>query len=156
MGTHLTVLSESYPMNTNMTGLRWFSYFLAFLHWKGWKLEGNLLVTATCLLDFPSSITSITSSGLETKRSVAPWKNTKPKMDMFLYWPPHSKGTHILSGFDTLVSDLYFQLQFFYWRWEKINMFNFFLIHRLLTSFPNCLKLESWPWRLGKLPVTWD
>ena len=24
-GTHLTVLSESSPMNTNMTGLRWFS-----------------------------------------------------------------------------------------------------------------------------------
>ena len=28
MGTHLTVLSESYLMNTNMTGLRWFSDFL--------------------------------------------------------------------------------------------------------------------------------
>ena len=25
MGTHLRVLSESYPMNTNMTGFRWFS-----------------------------------------------------------------------------------------------------------------------------------
>ena len=25
MGTHLRVLNESYPMNTNMTGLRWFS-----------------------------------------------------------------------------------------------------------------------------------
>ena len=24
-GTHLRVLSESYPMNTNMTGFRWFS-----------------------------------------------------------------------------------------------------------------------------------
>ena len=24
MGSHLRVLSESYPMNTNMTGLRWF------------------------------------------------------------------------------------------------------------------------------------
>ena len=23
MGTHLRVLSECYPMNTNMTGLRW-------------------------------------------------------------------------------------------------------------------------------------
>ena len=37
---------------------------------KTWK--SHLLVTATCLLDFPSSITSITSSGLETKRSVHP------------------------------------------------------------------------------------
>ena len=25
MGTHLRVLSESYPMNTNVTGIRWFS-----------------------------------------------------------------------------------------------------------------------------------
>ena len=25
MGTHLRVLSKSYPMKTNMTGLRWFS-----------------------------------------------------------------------------------------------------------------------------------
>ena len=25
MGTHLRVLNESYPMNTNMTGFRWFS-----------------------------------------------------------------------------------------------------------------------------------
>ena len=24
MGTHLGVLNESYPMNTNMTGFRWF------------------------------------------------------------------------------------------------------------------------------------
>ena len=28
MGTHFTVLSESYPMNTNMTGFRWFSKIL--------------------------------------------------------------------------------------------------------------------------------
>lgn len=34
----------------------------------------DLLVTATCLFAFPSSITSITSSGLETKRSVQPWQ----------------------------------------------------------------------------------
>ena len=32
MGTHLNVLSKSYPMNTNMTGLRWFSKSFAFLH----------------------------------------------------------------------------------------------------------------------------
>ena len=34
MGTHLRVLSESYPMNTNMTGLRWFSkIFAAIVPW---------------------------------------------------------------------------------------------------------------------------
>ena len=31
MGTHLRVLSESYPTNTNMTGFRWFSKISAFL-----------------------------------------------------------------------------------------------------------------------------
>ena len=29
MGTYLRVLSESYPMNTNMTGFRWFSKIFA-------------------------------------------------------------------------------------------------------------------------------
>ena len=35
MGTHLKVLSESFPMNTNMTGFRWFSKIFASLchHW---------------------------------------------------------------------------------------------------------------------------
>ena len=28
MGTHLRVFSESYPMDTNMTGFRWFSKIL--------------------------------------------------------------------------------------------------------------------------------
>ena len=31
MGTHLRVLSESYPMNTHMTWFRWFSEIFAFL-----------------------------------------------------------------------------------------------------------------------------
>ena len=31
MGTHLRVLSESYPMNTNMTGFKWFSKIFASL-----------------------------------------------------------------------------------------------------------------------------
>ena len=31
MGTHLRVLSESYPMNTNMKGFRWVSKFFASL-----------------------------------------------------------------------------------------------------------------------------
>ena len=32
MGTHFIVLSERYPMDTNMTGLRWFSIIFASLH----------------------------------------------------------------------------------------------------------------------------
>ena len=31
MGTHLRVLRESYPMNTNMTGFRWFPKIFAIL-----------------------------------------------------------------------------------------------------------------------------
>ena len=31
MGTHPKVLSESYPMNTNMAGFRWFSKVLVYL-----------------------------------------------------------------------------------------------------------------------------
>ena len=31
MGTHWRVLSESYPMNTNMTGFRWFIKIFVFL-----------------------------------------------------------------------------------------------------------------------------
>ena len=44
MGTHLRVLSESYPKNTNMTGFRWFSTIFESLffgrkyiqHENGW------------------------------------------------------------------------------------------------------------------------
>ena len=43
MGTHMRILSESFPMNTNMTGFRWFTRIFASLcfgwksiqHWKG-------------------------------------------------------------------------------------------------------------------------
>ena len=43
LGTHLKVLSSTYPLNTNMTGLRWFSEIFASVcfgrkepqHWKG-------------------------------------------------------------------------------------------------------------------------
>ena len=38
MGTHLRVLSESFPMNTNMTGFRGFSKIFVFLC-LGWKLS---------------------------------------------------------------------------------------------------------------------
>ena len=34
MGTHLRVLGEKFPMNTNMTGFRWFSKIFAFLKAK--------------------------------------------------------------------------------------------------------------------------
>ena len=43
MGTHLRVLSESYPMYTNMTGFRWFSKNLCILVlWTkvAWALKG--------------------------------------------------------------------------------------------------------------------
>ena len=33
MGTHLKVLNESYPMNTNMTGSRCFSKFCVLVLW---------------------------------------------------------------------------------------------------------------------------
>ena len=36
MGTHMRVLSESFPMSTHTTGFRWFSEFFAFLCF-GWK-----------------------------------------------------------------------------------------------------------------------
>lgn len=35
--------------------------------------HGHSLVTATCRLAFPSSMTSRTSSGLDTNLSVQPW-----------------------------------------------------------------------------------
>ena len=31
MGTHLRVLSESSPINTNMTGFRWYSKYICVL-----------------------------------------------------------------------------------------------------------------------------
>ena len=35
MGTHLRVLSEGFPMNTNMPGFRWFSiHFCIVVLWK--------------------------------------------------------------------------------------------------------------------------
>ena len=41
MDTHQSVLNESYPMNTNMTGFKWFSKFFASLCF-GWKLPFNI------------------------------------------------------------------------------------------------------------------
>ena len=47
MGTYLRVLRQSYLMNTNMTGFRWFSKIFASLcfgqkepqHWKGYYID---------------------------------------------------------------------------------------------------------------------
>ena len=39
MGTHPRVLCESYPMNTNMTGFRWFSKIFASMCFES-ALEG--------------------------------------------------------------------------------------------------------------------
>ena len=36
MGTHLRVLKKCFPMNTKMTGLKWFSYF--FVNWTQTKV----------------------------------------------------------------------------------------------------------------------
>ena len=33
MGTHLRLLSENYPMNTNMTGFQWFSKVCVLVRW---------------------------------------------------------------------------------------------------------------------------
>lgn len=41
---------------------------------REWGIVSHSLVTATWRLDLPSSITSMTSSGLDTKRSVQPWQ----------------------------------------------------------------------------------
>ena len=46
---------------------------------------GLLLVTATCLLDFPSSMVSMTSSGLQTNLSVHPC-GQKNKKTMMWHW----------------------------------------------------------------------
>ena len=40
MGTHLRVLSESFPMNTNMTGFRWFSKIFQRFSRVALALEG--------------------------------------------------------------------------------------------------------------------
>ena len=40
MTTHLRVLSECYPMNTNMTGFRWFSILFALWTEVSSALEG--------------------------------------------------------------------------------------------------------------------
>ena len=48
------------------------TYFITIRRMKNFKKNQNLLVTDTCRFALPSEITSSTSSGLETNRSVAP------------------------------------------------------------------------------------
>ena len=50
MGTHLRVLSESYLMNTNMTGFRLFSKIVAYLCF-GRKLPQQGLTGVRCLIN---------------------------------------------------------------------------------------------------------
>ena len=40
MGTHLRVLSESYLMNANMAGFRWFSKSFVLVLWTKVAMEG--------------------------------------------------------------------------------------------------------------------
>lgn len=49
---------------------------------------GNSLVTATCLLFLPSSMASMTSSGLHTKRSVHPWGHMQSQENAVFDSPP--------------------------------------------------------------------
>ena len=60
MGSHLWVLSEGYPMNTNMTGFRWFSKIFVSL-WALWtKVTSVLQGLIWHLLHFPLSQYSTT------------------------------------------------------------------------------------------------
>ena len=51
MGTHLRVLSESHPMNTNMRGFSWFSKTLCSCAWRkvASALEGLKILVETGL-----------------------------------------------------------------------------------------------------------
>lgn len=63
-------------------------------------MDSILLVTATCLLDLPSSIVSITSSGLQTNLSVQPLKRTKKKHNVRFvedHWPTPTGFTRSLT-----------------------------------------------------------
>ena len=44
MGTHLRVLSESYPLNTNMTGFRWFLENLCALNESSLVIERDIII----------------------------------------------------------------------------------------------------------------
>ena len=65
MGTHLRVLSESYPMNTNMIGFRWFSRIFASLCFgrkvpQHWEVKCTESSPAICALQHGSGLTFLT------------------------------------------------------------------------------------------------
>ena len=71
MGTHLRVLSESSPMNTNMTGLRWFFINLCvFVLWTkvASALEG--LKPNTCKRTLENGDTQIIKKYLMIKQGL--------------------------------------------------------------------------------------
>ena len=78
MGTHLKVLSESYPMNTSMTGLRWFS-----------EVFRNL-----CILALWTKVAS-TLEGLTLMLLVANLANTKWWKKLRKWLKPWQMGTHM-------------------------------------------------------------
>ena len=68
MGTHLRVLGKNYPMNTNMTVVRWFTKIFASLcferkwpqHWKGKSHSIHSILQHS----YPSNSTCTTSINL--------------------------------------------------------------------------------------------
>lgn len=118
------------------------------------KITNDVLVTAMCRLDLPSSIDSKTSSGLETNLSVAPFTN----------------GTLFLSSCTlkfTLetemrrISIFSMKKQFFFYRltnpWFYPCRFRSMI---LLCEIPNFLPLRRCGWRCrlrcGELFLAWQ
>ena len=70
MGTHWRVLNEIYPMNTNMTGFRWFSKYLLHVLWMKDALalegSGNFLVFKT-FADFSEHVYAIRYEKVDDK-----------------------------------------------------------------------------------------
>lgn len=78
---------EMTPMWSKRIGLK--NGFVTQIFVK--QQHGILLVTATCLFDLPSSIVSMTSSGLQTNLSVQPFKEKQNvKLD---HWPSQTGFT---------------------------------------------------------------
>lgn len=86
--------------------------------------DGILLVTATCLFDLPSSIVSMTSSGLQTNLSVQPFKEKqKIKWDIWSSQTSFSKCLivwqeivpHLDVGYSVFVF-MHWQVGLWHWR----------------------------------------
>ena len=69
MGTHVRVLSESYPVNANMTGLIWFSKKRVLLLWMkvASALEGLTNFYNSLMLGIPQEIVHWTACKIFTK-----------------------------------------------------------------------------------------